>query len=422
MVDLRTRGNYLVYMDSVTATLLEGGFPVSLTSFSAVDRYCGLKPAPFHWAETQADLTDLTRLFGELRFPGLDLADAAIECEDTHNGRSVWYFRCLEQGIPPAHPSFSVLAFAWNPARKAFFDSDDRYRLLRRLRDGKRTATEEGREPVMETSGERDAWFDAPEIKGGPTAWRAAADAAVIVSRYRGAAPENQEALVLDALVARMALLPAGPLLGPEEQRVALSMLMTSRRPELGLELLLRTGFIHAHWPELAAMNEVDHSKEFHPEGNAWAHTLETFRYRKILDLNLSLGLLLHDTGKAQAESSGGRRFDGHAELGAWTARRFLNNLGYDSATIADVDFLVRNHMLPAALPRLPLTRTQTALESPLFPLLLELYRCDESSSFKGQNGFYDSCAAYRAYLRNVKNPYRSGDGKKLMRRLFESR
>jgi hypothetical protein len=40
---------------------------------------------------------------------------------------------------------------------------------------------------------------------------------------------------------------------------------------------------------------------------------------------------------------------------------------------------------MPAALPRLPLTRTQAALESPLFPLLLELYRCDESSSFKDQ-------------------------------------
>jgi poly(A) polymerase len=62
----------------------------------------------------------------------------------------------------------------------------------------------------------------------------------------------------------------------------------------------------------------------------------------------------------------------------------------------------------------------QETLESPLFPLLLELYRCDESSSFKGPEGFYESCAAYRTYLKHVKNPYRSADGKKLMRRLFE--
>ena len=155
------------------------------------------------------------------------------------------------------------------------------------------------------------------------------------------------------------------------------------------------------------------------PRGNAWDHTLETFRYRKLTDLTLSLGLLLHDSGKPLAEAAGGRRFDRHAELGEGTARAFLGRLGFPSSVADDVAFLVRNHMMPAALPRLPLTRTQTALESPLFPLLLELYRCDESSSFKDQGGFYESCAAYRAYLRNVKNPYRSPDGKILMKRLF---
>jgi poly(A) polymerase len=70
--------------------------------------------------------------------------------------------------------------------------------------------------------------------------------------------------------------------------------------------------------------------------------------------------------------------------------------------------------MMPAALPRLPLQRTQETLESPLFPILLELYRCDEASSFKGLDNYYESAAAYQNYLRNVKNPYRSADGKKL--------
>jgi poly(A) polymerase len=73
--------------------------------------------------------------------------------------------------------------------------------------------------------------------------------------------------------------------------------------------------------------------------------------------------------------------------------------------------------MLPAALPRLPLIRTQEIMESPLFPTLMELYRCDESSSFKGLDGYYESSAAYQTYLRNRRNPYRSADGKKLGRR-----
>jgi poly(A) polymerase len=52
-------------------------------------------------------------------------------------------------------------------------------------------------------------------------------------------------------------------------------------------------------------------------------------------------------------------------------------------------------------------------MESPLFSTLMELYRCDESSSFKGMDGYYESSAAYQAYLRHRRNPYRSADGKK---------
>jgi poly(A) polymerase len=70
--------------------------------------------------------------------------------------------------------------------------------------------------------------------------------------------------------------------------------------------------------------------------------------------------------------------------------------------------------MLPAALKRLPLARTQEIMASPLFPSLMELYRCDESSSFKGLDGFYENSATYQTYLKNLRNPYRSPDGKKI--------
>jgi poly(A) polymerase len=73
--------------------------------------------------------------------------------------------------------------------------------------------------------------------------------------------------------------------------------------------------------------------------------------------------------------------------------------------------------MLPAAMPRLPLIRTQEAMESPLFPTLMELYRCDESSSFKGLDGYYESSRAYQSYLKHRRNPYRNADGKKMGRR-----
>jgi poly(A) polymerase len=208
--------------------------------------------------------------------------------------------------------------------------------------------------------------------------------------------------------------LEEGPPPKQEEQRLLLGGILTAPNPGLGLELLKRGGFIGEFWPELALLDSVTHSKEFHPEGNAWEHTLETFRYRKTAqDLCLSLGLLLHDVGKPIAGAAGGRRFDGHAELGEGRARYFLERLGFDPSLVNSVCYLVRNHMMPAVLPRLPLFRTGEIMASPLFPTLLELYRCDESSSFKGLEGYYKSSAAYQSFLKYRRNPYRAADGRK---------
>jgi poly(A) polymerase len=53
-------------------------------------------------------------------------------------------------------------------------------------------------------------------------------------------------------------------------------------------------------------------------------------------------------------------------------------------------------------------------VDSPLFPLLLELYKCDELSSFKGPEGYFEACAAYRNHLKNVRNPWRNPEAQRL--------
>ena len=55
-------------------------------------------------------------------------------------------------------------------------------------------------------------------------------------------------------------------------------------------------------------------------------------------------------------------------------------------------------------------------MADPLFPVLLELYRCDLESTFRGPNPYYRACKIYRSYLKNSANPYRSAEGKKLVR------
>ncbi|MDR2051987.1 MAG: HD domain-containing protein [Treponema sp.] len=392
---------------AVFETLANNGYSLKFCSFSALDLYWRHTPLPFVRVETDADISALARLFENLRFPGVGIADAALD-----QGEKRWYFCCLDDEPDTAfsrgrekQPAYRLLSFFRDAAENRFWDPLGLYPLLRELRDGPRDRS--GQKSPAETG----CWWK--DINPSSGRYRAIMEGALILARYSSADERPGESRIIRELARTSENFAEDLPPCAEAQQVLLESLMLSPRPDLGLELLKAAGFVERFWPELAALDNVDHSKEHHPEGNVWKHTLETFRYRKKYDPILSLGLLLHDVGKPLSESSGQRRFDGHAELGACLAGKFLKRLGFSGAAAGAVCWLVKNHMLPAALPRLPLSKTEEVLESGLFPTLLELYRCDESSSFKGLNGYYESSAAYQTYLRNRRNPYRSADGRK---------
>jgi len=339
-----------------------------LCSFSALDEYYGIGPAPVRFERFEGDLVALASAFDGLDFPGLPYADATALVEGSRVA-----FRCADGSASYAYPQLGLTRLS---AARSF----------------------DGRGGVYEALHDK-----APRPRSAP-AELALFEAAALAARY-AYEPEP-------SCLRRVGSEPSAAY-----QRDLLELILTGPWPAKGLDLLLAAGFVDDFWPELAELASVSQAKEFHPEGDAWRHTLETFSHRKSPELVLSLGLLLHDAGKPEAVPAGGRRFDGHSELGERAARAFLGRLGYPRETVAAVAYLVRYHMLPAALPRLPPSSIARVLEDALFPTLLELYRCDELSTFRGPDGYYEACAAYKAYLRNARNPYRDVDGKAAGRR-----
>ena len=381
----------------IPETLIFRGYQTRLFSFSALDKYLGFCSLPFVFVETAAGIAELARYTDDLFFPGTDMADAAAD-----SGGRRFYFRCRDSSEPPANPSFGLLSLAYDCKTRRFLDTREIYPVIRSFRNSK---------PKNESAVENVfPWWENffPETGF----MQAIFDASLVLARYEpaGYPPKSFTEVLASGIEGE-------PPPCIEMQRALLTGLMSSPGPDRGLELLKKTGFLQKYWPEIYRLDSADHSKEYHPEGNAWKHTLQTFEHRKRsssgeYDLRLSLALLLHDIGKPMAEGSGSRRFDGHAEIGARAASRFLERLGFGTELAGDVYYLVKNHMLPAALARLSLNKTGDIMNSPLFPSLMELYRCDESSSFKGLDGFYANSAAYQAYLRNMRNPYRNAGGK----------
>ena len=415
-------GGVMLKSDVLTA-LYAGGFSAYLRGFSAIDSFLGRPDAACVQILTNAGTAELARLFEALRFPGIDIADAALDCKT-----GVFYFYCTDSEKPSGRGksqwgrnfpvesrpvSFCFLDFYRDCSTGNFLDYRGIYPVLAGFRNSSQDVSKINAFQTIKQA-----------LNPGAEHPQALMDAALILAKYF---PQDCLTAKQSGEIAALLYSPESYVPGKEAQRLLLCGLLGSPNPGMGFQLLKNSGFIDELWPELAGLDNVDHSKEFHPEGNAWNHTMETFRYRKAgmgntYDLRLSLGLLLHDVGKPIAESAySRRRFDGHAELGEKQARRFLERLGFTAPLINDVCYLVKNHMLPAALPRLPFFRTGEIMASPVFPVLMELYRCDESSSFKGLDGYYECSAVYQSYLRNSRNPYRCADGKKLNRMQINS-
>jgi poly(A) polymerase len=363
-------------MKSPIETLKESGYKVYYSNTSALDRYFRVPSGASSYLLTDSSLINLAGMFEDLEYPGLVYEEALIR-----QGNKRYLLRCYdEEVVSPLRP-FTVQELLYDSDRDVFLDPLAVYTDLRK------------QQLVRQIGGSSLLYL---------------AEAAVLSSRYHyGAEPDT------------FPLEP--PFAEPDAsfQRELLVAMLSGKNPHKGLSLLYRSGFVEAYWPELQKMSGIPHHKDYHPEGNGWEHTLETFKYRKGHDLVLSLALLLHDIGKPVAASTPERAFDGHAELGSKIAARFLGRLGFDLSLIREVTFLVRHHMMPPALKQLPIYRSERIMDSPLFPLLLDLYRADLSASYWSPEGYYEACQVYRTYRKNKANPYRRKDGKKYSWRML---
>jgi len=397
---------YLISMN-VISTLADAGFSSYLAGPSSLYMYHNRKAGSCLWIETEGSLVDLSRLFEDLQFPGSAYFDAALDLDD-----GLVLFHCIEpyDRRTSLHASLQG-TFRYDIRRRVFLDPDDAYGAVR------------GSELVPFFHEKNDGVASSEEVPANLLRWYRAGETALLTANHAYSPGALMGLLSEDSIgePGRAGAQPAhSARLTPLEQRFFLAGVLVGPHAAEGLSVLMESGFISAHWPLLAAMNEVHHSKEHHPEGNVWKHTMETFSHRKIYDLPLSLGLLLHDCGKPFSHEENGNRFDRHAQIGAYKARRFLEQLKFSPRLIDTVDFLVKNHMFPGAVSRLPVYRTENIMASPLFPDLLELYRCDISSTYRGPEGYYRACRTYRNYLKHSHNPFRNSDGKKRLRLLVE--
>ena len=169
-----------------------------------------------------------------------------------------------------------------------------------------------------------------------------------------------------------------------ERIRDELNKIFTASKPELGLDLLDRSGLLREVLPDIAALHGVEQPPQFHPEGDVYEHVRLMFSKIEQPELELALGVLFHDVGKkptAKVDENGRIRFNEHESVGAAMAERIMTGLRYDNKTIQTVRELVQHHMQFKDVPHMRPSTLKRMMARPTFALELELHRIDCASS-----------------------------------------
>lgn len=159
----------------------------------------------------------------------------------------------------------------------------------------------------------------------------------------------------------------------------------------------LRDGTFPQKLSEVAALQGVLQSNEYHAEGDAYVHTmLAVDALEDDADQRVFWAVLLHDIGKAVTTRfiDGRWRSWGHEEEGAKLVPGVMTRLGLPGIS-ADVAWLVRHHDFLLSWNLDPgdrlKPRQRRFMEHPLFPLLLRVNAADAAASWgrsrKGEIG-----------------------------------
>lgn len=168
-----------------------------------------------------------------------------------------------------------------------------------------------------------------------------------------------------------------------ERVRDELIKIFTGANAGRGLRLLSESGLLRELLPEVEAMRGCEQPKEFHPEGDVFAHTALLMERLDNPTVELAFGALLHDVGKPSSRTENGSEvhFYRHEQIGAEITRQILTRLRFSNKEIDVIAQIVENHMRFMHVKEMRRGKLKMLLGRTTFPDELTLHRIDCESS-----------------------------------------
>lgn len=157
-----------------------------------------------------------------------------------------------------------------------------------------------------------------------------------------------------EATMEKMRRMPTDALSPARVMSETKKALMQSARPEVYFDILRRAGALEVWFQELAALIGVRQNPKYHPEGDAYVHTMLVLRAAAEMreaaqkPLNLMLAALVHDLGKAATttqDQNGNYHSCEHEIAGVPLLSAMLSRIGAGKDMLAYCENMCRLHM-----------------------------------------------------------------------------
>jgi tRNA nucleotidyltransferase/poly(A) polymerase len=151
---------------------------------------------------------------------------------------------------------------------------------------------------------------------------------------------------------------------------------------EKTIKLLDETGLLVHILPEVAALKNLPHDPRFHPEGDAFEHTLCALASSTSTDSLTNLAILLHDIGKGptHTEENGRHRYIGHEKAGVKMIAAIIKRLALPSSFAAAISFSTLNHMKIHYFTKMRPSKVFKLVTNDNWPLLKAVGHADQAA------------------------------------------
>ncbi|BDU49997.1 CCA tRNA nucleotidyltransferase [Haliovirga abyssi] len=129
-------------------------------------------------------------------------------------------------------------------------------------------------------------------------------------------------------------------------------ILLKAKKPSLAFQWMKKIGLLKLLFPELDRLSEIEQGDKFHPEGDAFTHTMLTLDVLEINERNIEvmLAILFHDIGKAIVKTNkiGNHiTFYRHEIEGAKLSKKSIKKMTSSKELAKNVFSLIKYHMVP---------------------------------------------------------------------------